>query len=115
MIFGPEAAVDEVGDARLVFDEKDVHAAASVVAAGSATVTVVPSPGRLAISILPLWASTIARATGRPRPKPSAFMVEALPPRRKRSKIPSSSSAGMPMPRDRKSTRLNSSHLGISY
>src|SRR5262245_19228019 len=114
MIFGPEPAVDEVGDARLVFDEKDVHAAASVLAAGSATVTVVPSPGRLAISILPLWASTIARATGRPRPKPSAFMVEALPPRPKRSKIPSSSSAGMPMPRSETRTVTSPPSLPIS-
>src|SRR4029078_2428727 len=98
VIFGAQAAVDEVRDARFVFNQKHVHLEASAVSAGSATVTVVPSPTRLAISILPLWASTMALATGRPRPKPSSFMAAAFPPRRKRSKIRSSSSGGMPMP-----------------
>src|SRR5262245_19510232 len=98
VIFGAEPAVDEVGDPRLVFDQKNVHAATSGGDAGSATVTVVPSPKRLFTSILPLWASTMALATGRPKPKPSSLRSLALPPRRNRSKIPSSSSGAMPIP-----------------
>src|SRR5262245_8362400 len=98
VIFGAEPAIDEVGDPRLVFDQQDVHAAPSGGEAGSATVTVVPSPKRLFISILPLWASTMAFATGRPKPKPSSLCSPALPPRRNRSKIPSSSSGAMPIP-----------------
>ena len=54
MILRAEPAVDEVGDARLVFNQEHVHALPSALSAGNATVTVVPSPGRLAISILPL-------------------------------------------------------------
>ena len=49
VVFGAQAAVDEIGDARLILDEKHVHAGVSGAEAGSATVTVVPSPTRLSI------------------------------------------------------------------
>src|SRR5882724_13527343 len=66
-----------------------------------------------------------ASLVSRRSPEPSGFTVQRSLARTKASLVPSGDQAGrppetsfrrfLPSPLDRKSTRLNSSHLGISY
>src|SRR5436853_2493154 len=73
---------------RSVVHEQDAraHGVASTMA------NVAPPPVVSETRIVPLWDSIVCRTSASPRPVPSCLVVK-----------------------DRKSTRLNSSHLGISY
>ena len=73
MVLRAKPAVDEIGDARFVFDQEHVHACPPSASAGKATVTVVPSPTRL--SILDPSLVRLDDGLGERQAEPEAFLV----------------------------------------
>src|SRR5687768_17685289 len=118
MTLSSQRGRERVEDLRFVVDDENYarcHVAVSVTDAGKAIRTVVPSDRLLVTVMLPPRPSMIFRVIARPTPVPVRRVVK------NGSKIRGRSSALMPTPRsamsirDRKSTRLNSSHGYISY
>ena len=74
----------ETNSLAVILDDDDVRRSRHVstmilvsfrAATGNLTVTVVPVPGVLAMSIVPPWSWTIRYATARPNPLPLVFVV----------------------------------------